>query len=126
MGILLVFQEERPVFLREQANKMYKVAPYYMAKIIAELPIQCLTPMIYLIITYFGIGMTVTAGQFFYAYLILWMLVLCSASFGYFISSIFSQEETAVAVSPVIIMPLMLFSGFFSNAGSYPVWIAWF
>jgi hypothetical protein len=23
-------------------------------------------------------------------------------------------------------MPLILFSGFFSNAGSYPVWIGWF
>jgi len=39
MGVLLVFQEERPVFLREQANKMYRVAPYYMAKVLAELPI---------------------------------------------------------------------------------------
>jgi len=53
------------------------------------------------------------------------LLVLCSASFGYFISSIFDQEETAVAIAPVIMMPIMLFSGFFSNAGSYPDWIGW-
>jgi hypothetical protein len=41
---------------------MYKVGPYYMAKILAELPTQCLTPMVYLIIVYFGVGLTVTAG----------------------------------------------------------------
>jgi hypothetical protein len=39
MGVLLIFQEERPVFLREQANQMYRVTPYYLSKIIAEFPI---------------------------------------------------------------------------------------
>ena len=96
---------------------MYRVAPYYLSKIIAEFPIQLFTPMLYLIIVYFGVGLTITAGQFFYAYLILEFLVQCSASFGYFISSIFDQEETAVQIAPIFILPLMLFSGFFANAG---------
>jgi len=30
---LLVFQQERSVFLREQANKMYRILPYYQAKV---------------------------------------------------------------------------------------------
>ena len=104
---------------------MYRVAPYYLSKILAELPMQLFTPMLYLIIVYWGVGLTITAGQFFYAYLIMVLLVLGSASFGYFISSIFDQEESAVAIAPVIMMPIMLFSGFFSNAGSYPNWIGW-
>lgn len=29
MNTILVFQRERPVFLREQANKMYSVGPYF-------------------------------------------------------------------------------------------------
>eukprot|EP00347_Sterkiella_histriomuscorum_P009468 403341097 len=126
MGCLLIFQEERPVFLREQANKMYNVAPYFLAKVGVELPIQIFTPLLWWIVCYFGVGLTVTAEQFFYAYLINFMLVLCASSFGYFLSSIFNQEETAVGIAPVIIMPLMLFGGFFSNSGNYPVWISWF
>jgi hypothetical protein len=39
MGNLLAFQDERPVFLREQANKMYHVFPYYAAKMILEIPV---------------------------------------------------------------------------------------
>ena len=30
MGTILTFQAERPVFLREQANKMYSVSAYYV------------------------------------------------------------------------------------------------
>ena len=35
---ILVFQAERPVFLREQANKMYGVFPYFMAKTLMDTP----------------------------------------------------------------------------------------
>ena len=105
---------------------MYNVGPYFITKVGSEFPIQMLTPMVWWIVTYFGVGLTITAGRFFMAYLINFMLVICASSFGYFLSSIFDKEEMAVALAPVIIMPLMLFGGFFSNAGSYPDWIGWF
>lgn len=35
-GVLTVFQIERPVFLREQANKMYGLVPYFMTKNMLE------------------------------------------------------------------------------------------
>ena len=125
MGCLLIFQEERPVFLREQANKMYNVTPYYLTKVAMEFPIQLVTPMLWWIITYFGVGLTLTAEKFFMAYCINFMLTFCASSLGYFLSSLFESEENAVSLSPVILMPLMLFSGFFSNSGSYPAWIGW-
>ena len=31
-NIILIFQNERPVFLREQANQMYSIRAYYLAK----------------------------------------------------------------------------------------------
>jgi len=54
----MTFQTERPVFLREQANKMYDVLPYYVAKIMSELPSFIVPPMIFSLITFFGIGFT--------------------------------------------------------------------
>ena len=50
------FQGERPVFLREQANKMYNVLPYYVAKMLAELPVFVAVPLIFNAVTYFMIG----------------------------------------------------------------------
>lgn len=102
MGTIIIFQVERPVFLREQANKMYSVTAYYLAKVLADLPLQLITPIVFTVIVYFGIGMTIEASKFFYFYLILMLLTQCAASFGYFMSSIFNREETAVSLAPII------------------------
>jgi ABC-type multidrug transport system permease subunit len=104
---------------------MYSVQTYYFAKILVETPILTVAPMLYCVIVYFGIGFTITAWQFFYFYLITMLITQCSASFGYFFSSVFNKEETAVSLAPVLIMPIILFSGFFSNVGTYPDWVMW-
>jgi ABC-type multidrug transport system permease subunit len=111
MGTIIIFQVERPVFLREQANKMYSVTAYYLAKVLADLPLQLITPIVFTVIVYFGIGMTIEASKFFYFYLILMLLTQCAASFGYFMSSIFNREETAVSLAPIIMQPIILFGG---------------
>ena len=61
MGTIGLFQQERPVFLREQANKMYDVSIYFNAKTLTELPLTVLQPLIVTIIIYWGIGLTSTA-----------------------------------------------------------------
>ena len=66
MGTTQVFQTERPVLLREQANKMYDVVPYYMTKMIAEMPVYLVIPAISVPIVYFGIGFTITLHQYLY------------------------------------------------------------
>lgn len=74
MATIVIFQGERPVFLREQANKMYSVTSYYFAKIMADLPVLLLNPMIFTLIVYFGIGMTIEASKFFIFYATLMLL----------------------------------------------------
>jgi hypothetical protein len=59
------------VFLREQANNMYAVTSYYLAKTMMELPVLLITPMVFSVIVYFKIGLIITASQFFYFYLVL-------------------------------------------------------
>jgi ABC-2 type transporter len=68
---------------------MYSVGAYYLAKIVGETPVLALTPMIFSVIVYFKIGLTVTASQFFYFYCIIFLITQSAASFGYFMSSIF-------------------------------------
>ena len=61
----ITFQGERPVFLREQANKMYNVLPYYCAKILSDVPSFVVVPIVFTAITYFSIGLTKDTVQFF-------------------------------------------------------------
>lgn len=64
-NIILIFPDERPVFLREVNNNMYSVTAYFFGKIIAELPASILTPVIFGSISYYAIGLsTVYAYKF--------------------------------------------------------------
>ena len=125
MGTVLVFTEERPVFLREQSNKMYGVVPYFLSKVVIELPPMILAPLLLLAIVYFGIGFENSAENFFSMYGALFCIVLSATSFGYFLSSIFEKAEIATQVSPVVMMPLILFGGLMANTSTIPEWISW-
>lgn len=50
------------MFLREQANKMYKVRPYFFGKMLLEIPALVLQPLLWAVVTYFGVGLTDDAG----------------------------------------------------------------
>lgn len=64
-NIILIFPDERPVFLREVGNNMYSVSAYFFGKVIAELPASTITPVVYGSIVYFSIGLsTVFAWKF--------------------------------------------------------------
>lgn len=54
---ILVFQSERPVFLREQASKMYRVFPYYCTKVLVEIPVVIFATLIGTLITYWFMGL---------------------------------------------------------------------
>ena len=94
---------------------MYSVSAYYLAKMSVEIPLIILLPLLYEVIIYWGVGLSNTVEQFFNFYAILLFLAMSASSLGYFISSIFESAESAAQVGPLILMPLLLFSGFFSN-----------
>jgi ABC-type multidrug transport system permease subunit len=55
-NVILIFPDERPVFLREANNNMYSVSAYFWAKIYSEFPSSVLTPTIFGSICYYLIG----------------------------------------------------------------------
>lgn len=57
---VLVFQMERPVFLREYCNQMYGLAPYYASKMFIEIPVLILIPLVMQVIVYWAIGFNST------------------------------------------------------------------
>jgi ABC-2 type transporter len=56
-NIILIFPDERPVFLREVNNNMYSVGPYFFAKVVSELPAAIITPSVFGCIVYYAIGL---------------------------------------------------------------------
>jgi len=63
-GSLTVFQLERPIFLREQANQMYGFLPYFLTKTMIEQPILFISPLIYELVIFWGVGYWPTLETF--------------------------------------------------------------
>lgn len=101
-----VFQIERPIFLREQANMMYGVFPYYLTKLLIDIPLLILTPLIIQAITYYPVGFYRNWDAYLYFYLSLELLVQCGASLGLAISASSPDLATATFIAPAVMMPL--------------------
>ena len=53
---MLEFQKERGVFIREYASNMYGTGSYYMSKLVLELPLLLLLPLLENAMIFWGIG----------------------------------------------------------------------
>ena len=103
---------------------MYRPSPYFWAKIVSELPFSIFTPTIYGCIIFYAIGYNQNDVGIFFAFLGI-VILIYNASSGYslIISASFSDKQLAVTLTPVLIIPFMLFAGFFVATSQIPVWL---
>ncbi|KAJ3643839.1 hypothetical protein Zmor_026525 [Zophobas morio] len=124
-AVINVFCAELQVFLREHRNGMYRTDIYFLCKTIAECPIFITMPLILTAICYFLIGLNPNGPRFFIACGILVLVANVATSFGYMISCASPSITVALSVGPSLIIPFMLFGGFFLNISSIPVYLQW-
>lgn len=120
-NIILVFPDERAVFLREVNNEMYTVSAYFFAKVISEYPMGILSPVLFGCIEYWAIGFNSQEWYKFPAHLgLLTLLYNTSGSYALILGTLFSDKQLAVTLTPVLVIPFALFSGFFLNSNQIP------
>eukprot|EP00095_Tigriopus_kingsejongensis_P010869 maker-scaffold864_size87066-snap-gene-0.21 protein:Tk10869 transcript:maker-scaffold864_size87066-snap-gene-0.21-mRNA-1 annotation:"protein white" len=124
-AVINVFCLELPIFKREHFNGNYRVDTYFITKQLAELPFFLVTPIIFVSIFYWLVGLNPAADRFVIAIAIAICLVQAVVSFGYCVSCIASSVQMATAIAPPFMIPLLLFGGFFMNSDTVPVWLAW-
>lgn len=133
-----VFCAELPIFLREQRNGMYRTDVYFICKTLAEAPIFLAIPFIFTVIVYPMIGLYPDVKHFFIAAAVVALVANVATSFGkihwemivffspkstwsilflsgYLISCISNSVSMALSVGPPVIIPFLLFGGFFLN-----------
>ncbi|CAI2359700.1 unnamed protein product [Moneuplotes crassus] len=125
MGVLLVFILERPVFLREHANKTYGLTSYFITKSLVEAPFQLLFPIITSLIVYFPVGMTADFDKFLIFTLVLVVLVFSATSVGFFLGCLFDNSSVATPASMMVLLPYIIFGGYFVNLKDVYVWLSW-
>lgn len=124
-AVLSIFAQEKMVFLREYRAGYYGLSAYYFSKVLVELPYQIIFPALLLLIAYYIIGLNPTFSAYLLASSLLIFCAITGSAIGTFISAIFDDVAMALAVLPLFLLPVLLFSGLFVNSGNFPVWLSW-
>ncbi len=66
-----------------------------------------------------------TAEQFFLHYLIFCLIGFAGSSMGLLLGSVILDAKSVSAVMPIVILPAVLFSGFYKNRENLPGWLGW-
>eukprot|EP01017_Pseudomicrothorax_dubius_P038217 TRINITY_DN5697_c0_g3_i2.p1 TRINITY_DN5697_c0_g3~~TRINITY_DN5697_c0_g3_i2.p1 ORF type:complete len:313 (+),score=49.66 TRINITY_DN5697_c0_g3_i2:615-1553(+) len=122
-GALGTFSAERPLFLRERLNKQYTVAAYFWGKGLSEFPFQIIWPWIQVSIVYFGCGLSTSLPEkYWIATLTCLAVYFTGTAYGMAMSIAIPKAEIAMAMIPILLVPLMAFGGFFVNQNKVPVY----
>lgn len=72
---VIVFQGEKPIYVRERDGGLYQIWVYATTKLLAELPIYFLVPLILNLMLYWVVGYVDRFSTFAQFYLILMLMV---------------------------------------------------
>ena len=121
---LITYAAERNVVNKERASGLYHISAYYIAKSLAELPIQLFLPSLFFNVTYWLSGVHMLALDW-PLYFALWanlmLIVTTGSSVGSFFGAYFVDTGIALLYMPVLILAWMLFGGFYSR--QFPAWL---
>lgn len=109
---VIIFQGEKPVYVRERDSGLYHIWIYATTKLLAEFPIMLFVPLLLNTLLFWVIGYENRIDTFLRFYLVLMLMVNAASALGYFLSSVFNHETTAVAFAPIVNLPLNLLGGF--------------
>ena len=126
-NVVQVFPVERPVFMRESNNNLYRVSTYFWSKVVSQIPAALIIPTVFVCIVYFAVGLSLSS----------WEKPLISilgavleynafVGFGYIIGTGVGDKQVATIMTPIAVVPMLLFDGFFVKQHNIPKWLWWF
>ncbi|XP_055690663.1 protein white isoform X2 [Lutzomyia longipalpis] len=124
-AVINVFTGELPVFLRETRSHLYRPDTFFLGKTLSELPLFIVIPIIFTAVAYPMVGLIGGFYHFFIASCIMALMANAATSYGYLISSISSSTSMALSIGPPVVIPFLLFGGFFLNSASVPFYFSW-
>ncbi|CAD8191656.1 unnamed protein product [Paramecium pentaurelia] len=125
-AVIVQFPAERDVFLREENSKLYSTLAYFTGKSSIEIPFLILFPIIQQLISYWMMGLNDQTASIVVIHIFVCVLLGISGnSMGLMVGTMLSDSKNASGIIPLVLMPLIAFSGFFANQSLFMNWISW-
>ena len=125
MAMIVTFPIQRAAFLKEYSGRFYSTLPYYMSKVMVELPLSILFPIIWTCAIYYIVNYHHPFVNLVKMCVVGVLMTFTSQSLGILIGCAFDSIDTALNITPLVFFPFMLFSGFYVNSDSIPAWTSW-
>jgi ABC-type multidrug transport system ATPase subunit/ABC-type multidrug transport system permease subunit/cbb3-type cytochrome oxidase subunit 3 len=118
---------ERPIVQRDLRSGAYRRWTYFLSISITELPMQTFYMMLTILITYWMVGLSnVSNPPAFWRFVFgVVLTAYTGVAFGLMIASSTKSATTAMAITPIVLAPLLIFAGFFINSDTIPKWLQW-
>jgi len=121
-----VLIEEMEVVAHEQSSRVYRIPAYYFSKLMSELPMRILSPLIFSCVCYFAIGFQKSFSHWMVFTLLLFLLSYTAASLAVMVGSVLAKPDAANVIVPVSYALLLLFGGSsFISINSIPIFLRW-
>lgn len=117
------FPHERAIFMKERASGMYTLSSYFMAKIVGDMPMELILPVIFLTITYWMSGLRQELGAFLLTVIVVLGYVLVSQGLGLAFGAMIMDSKQASTIVTVTMLAFVLIGGFYVH--NIPPCISW-
>lgn len=119
---LMDLPKDRPVFLREYSTNHYSIVPYFLSRFTVECTITLMQALVQLVTAVFLMKLRI---NFFTFWALNFLLGIASTSIGVLIGSGVEDPTVAAELMPALIVPQLLFSGFFISTALIPQFLRW-
>eukprot|EP01097_Dermamoeba_algensis_P001505 TRINITY_DN1565_c0_g1_i2.p1 TRINITY_DN1565_c0_g1~~TRINITY_DN1565_c0_g1_i2.p1 ORF type:complete len:647 (-),score=131.01 TRINITY_DN1565_c0_g1_i2:142-1992(-) len=124
-NVIQSFPDEKVVYLQDKKSQTYRTSSFYAALITADFPWQLFLPVLSGTIIYWMVGLNSDVGRFFLFLAIYCCIFNIAHALGLLISCAAPNAQVGAALGPLLVVILVLFSGFFVNIDQIPVWLRW-
>eukprot|EP00752_Nemacystus_decipiens_P009766 g8722.t1 len=122
---LVTFPKEATIVKAERSLNMYSVLPYFLSKMIAELPLTALFPSISGVVMYKMTDLHPKRDRLAKFLGILTLEAFTAAAFGMLVGCIAKDGDAALAIGPPLMTIFILFSGFYITQDNVPRCLWW-
>ncbi|KAI3849278.1 hypothetical protein MKX03_001677 [Papaver bracteatum] len=121
---ILTFPQERMMIIKEQSSRMYRLSSYFIARNVADLPMELALPSIFVTVTYWTAGFKPTVGSFLETLAVVLYNVLVSQGLGLAIGSTIMNPRMGTVLGGILSQGFLLACGFYiRNVPSFISWI---